>query len=518
MDIELKKEMVSINETVMCDSTQILVQSDIIVPDIKSDMAKILQIDSQAMVEEIVISDKRADISGMLALTILYVPEGDTKPVCSIITSLPFSTVVENSQISIGSKCICSADAYHIEFSMLNSRKLSVKAVVELDIRCIRENTLPLVCDINSDESVEKNMQSFEIYNLVHASHTKLGIRETLDFPPGKPSALSVLKTDAKICDKDVRLISGKIIIKGSIGLCSLYVSDTGTLEFMEHEIPFTEVIDAENANENSMCELDMDICHVDFSPRADTDGDVRLLDVEILIDASASITQNTNMSAISDCFCASHKLVCKTDCFSFDVLAGCGKAQEALRTILAMDENEPELLSVYNLITKPYISDVKAMENKAIISGVIDCYLLYLSASPVMPISTKKAQIEFEIPVEILGMSADCDCDVGIEIAHQSYNITMTGEVEVRVSVIIDAKALGKMSAQLISDVQFDEQEPVDMRHGIIIYFVRPGDTLWKIAKKYNVPLELILKINGIENPDMLDVGQRLIIPNTTK
>lgn len=96
MDIELRKETVAINETVMRDNTQLLVQNDIIVPDVKSDMAKILQIDAEAMVDEVVVSDKRADIAGKLNLNILYVPEGDTKPVCSINSSIPFSTQIEN--------------------------------------------------------------------------------------------------------------------------------------------------------------------------------------------------------------------------------------------------------------------------------------------------------------------------------------------------------------------------------------------------------------------------------------
>ena len=68
MDIELRKETVAINETVMRDNTQLLVQNDIIVPDVKSDMAKILQIDAEAMVDEVVVSDKRADIAGKLNL------------------------------------------------------------------------------------------------------------------------------------------------------------------------------------------------------------------------------------------------------------------------------------------------------------------------------------------------------------------------------------------------------------------------------------------------------------------
>lgn len=518
MDIQLKKEMIAINETLMRDNTQVLVQSDIIVPDVKSDMAKVLQIDSQAMAEEVVVSDKAADISGKVNMTILYVPEGDTRPVCSICSSMPFSTRIENGNISVGSKCVVSAEACHVEFSMINSRKLSVKVVVELETRCIRENNVELVCGVSSEIPVETNTDEFQIYNLVHAGHGKLSIKETLDFPAGKPSAVSVLKTDAKISGAEVRLVTGKVVVKGSVDVCTLYVSEDNNIECMEHEIPFTEVLDADGVNENCMCDMDLNICQIDFSLRADTDGDMRLLDVGILVDAGISVTQNTDLSAVCDCFCATHQLECETQPFAVDTLAGTGKAQEALRASMSMPENSPELVSVYNLISKPYISGVEVQKNRVVVSGVADCYVLYLSASPAMPVSTQKMQLEFEVPIEIDGIDESMDCDVKADVAHQSYNITMNGEIEVRVSIVLEAKAIKRNEISLITNAYIDESVPVDVRHGVVIYFVQNGDTLWKIAKKYRVPVEAVIQINRLENPDRIMPGQRLLIPNVVR
>ena len=518
MDIQLKKEMIAINETLARENTQVLVQSDIIVPDVKSDMAKVLQIDSQVMTESVAALDGAADVSGKVSLTILYVPEGDTKPVCSICSAIPFTARVENKNISANSKCIVSAQMSNVEFSMLNSRKLSVKAVAELNTRCIRENNVELVCDVSSEIPVETHKDEFWIYNLVYAGHEKIGIRETLDFPAGKPSAATVLKADAKINNSEVRLVTGKVVIKGSVEICTLYVSEDNTIEYMEHEIPFTEVLDAEGVSEGCMCDLETEIGQVDFSLRADSDGDMRLLDINILADAGISVSQNTGMSAVDDCFCSEYELRCETVPLEADILAGTGKAQEALRASVSLPENSPEIVSVYNLIAKPYISGVEIGKNRAIVRGSVDCYVLYLSASPTMPISTQKMQPEFEIPVEIDGIDEGMDCDINIDIAHQSYNITMNGEIEVRLSVVIEAKAIKSVGMQLISNAYIDEEAPVDLRRGIVIYFVQKGDTLWKIAKKYRVPMDMLIKINRLENPDLLNVGQRLLIPNTVR
>ena len=45
-------------------------------------------------------------------------------------------------------------------------------------------------------------------------------------------------------------------------------------------------------------------------------------------------------------------------------------------------------------------------------------------------------------------------------------------------------------------------------------IYFVKPGDSLWKIAKKFRTTVENIAGVNGIEKIDKINIGQQLFIP----
>ncbi len=46
-----------------------------------------------------------------------------------------------------------------------------------------------------------------------------------------------------------------------------------------------------------------------------------------------------------------------------------------------------------------------------------------------------------------------------------------------------------------------------------VLPYVVQNGDTLAKIAKKYNVTVEQLVKWNNIQNPDVVLVGQQLVI-----
>ncbi len=46
------------------------------------------------------------------------------------------------------------------------------------------------------------------------------------------------------------------------------------------------------------------------------------------------------------------------------------------------------------------------------------------------------------------------------------------------------------------------------------LVYVVKEGDTLSSIAQAYGVTVQEIVKANGLANPDVLNIGQELVIP----
>ena len=62
----------------------------------------------------------------------------------------------------------------------------------------------------------------------------------------------------------------------------------------------------------------------------------------------------------------------------------------------------------------------------------------------------------------------------------------------------------------QVIEEINVDETRQNE-RYSLIIYFVKPGDTLWKIAKKFRSTISNIVKINAIEDENKINIGQQL-------
>lgn len=59
-------------------------------------------------------------------------------------------------------------------------------------------------------------------------------------------------------------------------------------------------------------------------------------------------------------------------------------------------------------------------------------------------------------------------------------------------------------------------QSKPTDQPSGDI-YIVRNGDTLSEIAKKFNTTVNELVKLNNIKNPDLIYVGQKLLIKRNT-
>lgn len=64
------------------------------------------------------------------------------------------------------------------------------------------------------------------------------------------------------------------------------------------------------------------------------------------------------------------------------------------------------------------------------------------------------------------------------------------------------------------VSNINVEENSGNNNSSSLVIYFVKEGDTLWKIAKKFKSTMEEIATVNNIEDVDKLNVGEQLYIP----
>lgn len=95
-----------------------------------------------------------------------------------------------------------------------------------------------------------------------------------------------------------------------------------------------------------------------------------------------------------------------------------------------------------------------------------------------------------------------------------EKYEISsQTDNIQINIDLNISTKMFKTIELNIIEDLEEKELEDKE-EYSIIVYFVKAGDTLWNIAKKFRSTVENIKQINNIEDEDKLAINQQLFIP----
>ena len=90
-------------------------------------------------------------------------------------------------------------------------------------------------------------------------------------------------------------------------------------------------------------------------------------------------------------------------------------------------------------------------------------------------------------------------------------------GVVEISIDLEFNISACSMKSLEILSEITVEENSKNNL-YSMVIYFVKRGDTLWKIAKRFKSTVEDIARVNEIENTDKIQEGIQLYIPKYVK
>lgn len=514
MNIEMKKEQLTANRTVSEQIQNVTLQGDLIVPDKKPDIERVLQIDGRAVVTHREASGNKITVGGVAEFSILYLPDGDTMPVRCIKTTLPFRDVFETDCADDTSIRICTeADVSSIDFTMQNCRKLSLSATVTLVLKAYCQDATDIVCDIESDFPLQIRHKTVKTYSIAADTQTTITLPDKIEVPSGSHPVGEVLKMDATVSGQDVRVLSGKAIIKGNIILKTLYLAPTADapVQFMEHELPFTEILDLKGVTEDMDCEVDYTVGSVYFE--TDDDAQSTLLGVEVTLYVHARAISTASVEVPDDCYSTSADIIPRICEKKIEYLAGTSKTHTAIRGSVNLPDDCPEIMQLYTVVAKPFIESTDNVNGDIIVRGTMDTYLLYMTADPALPLFSVKGEIPFEVTGDLQAGGADPQIECAVNLINCGFTVTDDRSVDIRANADVLIKLICKENVSLIEDITVNENEPLVNRASVVICFVKPDECLWDIAKRYKTTCENIAQTNGLDLNAPLKAGTPLII-----
>lgn len=513
MSVKLQKEHIRLSEVVCSRYCQTTLENDIIVPDIKPDILKVLQVSNSIAITQKNIQTDKVYVQGILRINILYTPDNDEPgSVKAINTTLDFNHTIDAKGAKPGMELMIEAECDPAEYTPVNSRKLNVRSKIGLSIRLSQLSELDLATGIDDSTPIQLKGTNLKIYNPCIDAERDLIIREKFELPSGKPSICEVLKFTAKPVSVELRLLNDKAVAKGEIKACALYCSEENSVECLEYTAPFSEILEIDGLTETMSGEIDYSVKDLYYEVCPDPDGDKRVLSCEFTLSATVRAYETVECSAIEDAYGLDFAVELEKTAYNIEQLVESTSAECTLKEQVNIPDYLPEIHQLCDCAASLTVENVTIDAPSVTVSGYANCNILYLAADNGTPVAGFNHIMVFSHTFDIPGITPDCLCDTKAEIEHISCTISSGRCLEVRAVIAIILKAMCPESTELISGINCIEDEALPKPPSMIVYFVQKGDTLWNIAKRYHTSVEAIMEANNLES-DLIFPGQLIFI-----
>ncbi|MBP3927142.1 MAG: DUF3794 domain-containing protein, partial [Clostridium sp.] len=201
---ELKKQMIHMNRQKGTAVSQITLDDDFIVPDTMDDVAQILMNRGEVQIESARPQGERMLIRGKLVFYVLYrKAEGGLQ---ALGGEIPFDEVVNVPGLAEQDYTQTSWTLEDLSTGMINSRKLSIKAVVVLEVRVESLYDAEAAVDVETeDEKTEILKRNIDVAAIAARRKDTYRIREDIQISGNKPNIEQILWNDMRLRGVSVR-------------------------------------------------------------------------------------------------------------------------------------------------------------------------------------------------------------------------------------------------------------------------------------------------------------------------
>lgn len=164
---------------------------------------------------------EKAEVSGKLEFRILYRRPGGE--LTALAGSIPFTETVHMPGLSENDYVQAGWELDDLNVSLINSRKLNVKALVTLKLRADEIRDMEAASDAKFDGEVEVLKKTLTVAAIAVRRRDTFRVREVLSIPGNNPDAETLLWQDMRLQDVETKPLDGKIHINGDLLVFAVY-------------------------------------------------------------------------------------------------------------------------------------------------------------------------------------------------------------------------------------------------------------------------------------------------------
>ncbi len=505
MVVDTIKENLCVNKLVATKKELIMVEGDMIVPDSKPDILNTICTSGVVCIYKKEVQDDKIRIDGNINTYIMYMADDTNDRVRGLSTSLDFSENVQVANSKEGMTCKLEANLKSIEAKVINGRKVGIKAVIEVEIKLYSNEDVQIINSLQNAENVKMLKEDLMVNSLVGTGDTKIYAKDTIKIDSADNLA-EILKAQVCICDKDIKVSYNKILTKSEAEIKIMYLTEDNRINTITARVPVVGFIDIPNVTEDNICDVDYEIRNIVLKPNSIEEHSIY---VEIEIGVMASVYEERQINLIQDLYSPSENMEFNKK--KITVLTNKRTTRETMQIREKVQLEGMDNRSIIDVDVQPIIEKETKSKNRIVYEGELQ--LRFILSNSDLQVDTRTAKIPFDYAISDLEDEENVNSNMAIEVANQDFVVQDGGMVTANLDMLVNTDSYRNTNMSIIDEIQANgEREAED--YSILMYIVKKDDTLWKIAKRFGSTIDDIVRTNGIEDENRIDVGQKLFIP----
>ena len=511
--MELTKLNIHMNQIKKSITSQITLEDDFNVSDIKPDIDSLITDSSNLAIDSIKVLDGRILIKGKLEFRILY-SSGNTPSLQQMTGNISIDEVINMDDITDGDCVSLNYEIDDLNIGVINSRKISVRSLITFKVSS--ESIYDIETATNAiGENIYTDKRSINITQIAECKKDIFRVKESIELPPSYPVISELLWDNTKLRNLSTKLGNNELLIFGEISAYVIYKSDiTSNMEWYENTIPFNGSIPLSGIDESMIPDVEITLPVKNISIRTDSDGEERILEFDIVLDLNIKVYKEINLDYISDIYSTNSNLCPVYDHVVYNGLIMKNISKCKVNDKLKPDMSKRRILQICGNEGEVKAEDITVIENGIKVDGVIIVNLMAITDDDSSPLSIIKEVVPFTHTIEARDIDNKSLIYIRPTLEHFSTFMNNGNEIEVKATASLDTLVLSSYSADIITNIQ---EEPLDMEliknmPGLTGYRVQENDSFFDIAKKFHTTVEDIKETNNLIS-DLPPVNEMLLI-----
>ncbi len=482
-----------------------VLNQDIIVPDSKPDILEILHRSCDICIERSEVQDGKLKINGIAHVDVMYMADNENNDIRGLNTEIELNQSIdipEEYRDVIPQVC---AKVDNVECKITNERKISVTAKIDCNTALQSNDTINYIEDVRSDNNdIQVLNNKVQISKLLGMEMQNISINEEVSV--NDTEIMELLESNIKIINEEYKLSYNKILVKADAVINVVYVTQNNNVSTQEIILPFTGFIDMANVTDNSILDVVYNIKN--RSVKLNDNKEDRKITVNMEIGAVVKNFENSEVTMIQDMYSLTRGIGFDTHCISNDIVVCLDNVIHEIKETIDLDEPDCNVIGINSRITR---NEIQRVNDKLHIEGEVCIELMCRDANRIFVKSYQVPYTHIYDNSKIKNSNLYC---LDTTIKNVVYTV-LNNKVDVCMNLKFKITIKNKMDYNVVTNVR-EEENRVICPYSITIYYVKPHDSLWLIAKKFGTTVEEIAKYNDIDNPEsyILQIGTQLFIP----